>query len=39
LEITNKGIVQIKSALPAGWKTLKITGVGKERKTFIVNGK
>jgi len=34
LEITPKGIVQIKSALPPGWKKLTITGAGIERKTF-----
>ncbi len=36
LEITPKGIVQIKSVLPKGWKSLTITGVGPERKTFVV---
>jgi kojibiose hydrolase len=36
LEITPKGIIQIKSKLPANWKTLTITGVGPERKTFVV---
>ena len=36
LEITPKGIVQIKSALPKHWKSLTITGVGPERKTFVV---
>ena len=36
LEITPKGLIQIKSKLPAGWKSLTITGVGKERKTFSV---
>ncbi len=34
LEITPKGIIQIKSALPKGWKRLTITGVGVENKTF-----
>jgi trehalose/maltose hydrolase-like predicted phosphorylase len=34
LEITPKGIVQIKSTLPPGWKKLTITGAGVERKTF-----
>lgn len=37
LEITDKGITQIKTTLPAGWKKLTITGVGVERKTFIAN--
>jgi len=36
LEITPKGIVQIKSVLPANWKKLTITGVGPERKTYTV---
>lgn len=36
LEITPKGIIQIKSVLPKGWKSLTITGVGLERKTFAV---
>ncbi len=36
LEITPQGIVQIKSALPPHWKKLTITGVGPEKKKFIV---
>jgi trehalose/maltose hydrolase-like predicted phosphorylase len=36
LEITPKGIVQIKSVLPTQWKSLTIKGVGPERKTFTV---
>ena len=36
LEITPKGIIQIKSALPKQWKTLTITGVGPEKKIFSV---
>ena len=36
LEITPKGIVQIKSALPKQWKSLTITGVGPEKKIFSV---
>jgi len=39
LDITPKGIVQIKSALPKGWKSLTITGVGVEKKTFTVLNK
>ncbi|MES2893478.1 MAG: glycoside hydrolase family 65 protein [Bacteroidota bacterium] len=35
LEITSQGITQIKSSLPPGWKSLKITGVGPAKKTFI----
>lgn len=36
LEITPNGITQVKSALPAHWKSLKITGVGPEKKIFTV---
>ena len=36
LEITSKGIIQIKSKLPAGWKSLTITGVGTEKKIYSV---
>ena len=36
LDITPTGIVQIKSSLPKQWKSLKITGVGPERKTYTV---
>ncbi len=36
LEITAKGMVQIKSALPKQWKSLVIKGVGAEKKTFAV---
>ena len=36
LEITPKGIVQIKSKLPAAWKSLTLTGVGPERKIFVI---
>lgn len=36
LEITPKGITQLKSALPKHWKSLTITGVGKDKKTFTV---
>jgi trehalose/maltose hydrolase-like predicted phosphorylase len=36
LEITPKGIVQIPSKVPAVWKSLTITGVGPENKTFVV---
>lgn len=34
LSITPKGIVQVKSTLPKGWKSLTITGVGVEKKKF-----
>ncbi len=36
LEITPKGIVQIKSALPKKWKKLTISNVGILKKTFVV---
>jgi trehalose/maltose hydrolase-like predicted phosphorylase len=36
LEITSQGIIQIRSVLPKQWKTLTITGVGPEKKTYIV---
>lgn len=36
LEITPQGLTQISSVLPKGWKSLTITGVGPQRKTFTV---
>jgi len=36
LEITPKGIIQIKSSLPKQWKSISITGVGVEKKTYRV---
>ena len=36
LDITPNGVVQIKSILPKNWKSLTITGVGVEKKTFAV---
>ncbi len=36
VEITPTGLTQIKSVLPASWKSLKITGVGVDKKTFEV---
>jgi len=39
LDITGKGIIQIPSVLPLKWKSLKITGVGVEKKTFSVANK
>lgn len=35
LEITPKGIVQIKTALPPTWKSVTLTGIGVDKKTFI----
>jgi protein-glucosylgalactosylhydroxylysine glucosidase len=37
LEITPKGIIQIKSVLPKHWKSLTIKGVGPTKKTFAVS--
>ncbi len=36
LEITPKGVTQIKSDLPDKWKSLTISGVGPGKKTFVV---
>jgi len=36
LDITPKGIIQVKSVLPPQWKSLTIKGVGVDKKTFIV---
>ena len=36
LDISPNGIKQIKSALPSEWKSLIITGVGIEKKTYVV---
>jgi trehalose/maltose hydrolase-like predicted phosphorylase len=36
LEIVKEGIVQLPTRLPSGWTSLKITGVGPSRQTFIV---
>jgi trehalose/maltose hydrolase-like predicted phosphorylase len=36
LDITSNGLVQLKSTLPAHWKSLTITGAGPDRKTFKV---
>ncbi|MDB5019048.1 MAG: glycosyl hydrolase family 65 [Pedobacter sp.] len=38
LDITQTGIIQVKSVLPSKWKSLTITGVGKDKKTFTVQG-
>jgi trehalose/maltose hydrolase-like predicted phosphorylase len=37
LDITPQGIVQLKTKLPKGWKSMTITGVGVEHKTFKVD--
>ncbi|MDI9365205.1 MAG: glycoside hydrolase family 65 protein [Flavobacterium sp.] len=36
LEITSKGITQLASALPPTWKSLTLTGIGVEKKTYTV---
>ena len=36
LEITDKGIIQLKSTLPTQWKKLTMTGIGPDKKTFVV---
>jgi trehalose/maltose hydrolase-like predicted phosphorylase len=36
LDITPQGVVQLKTKLPKGWKSVTITGVGVEKKTFTV---
>ncbi len=36
LDLTDEGIIQVKTQLPEAWKSLKITGVGVENKVFQV---
>ncbi|WP_158826760.1 glycoside hydrolase family 65 protein [Mucilaginibacter lacusdianchii] len=36
LDITNGGIVQIKTTLPPKWRSLTLTGIGPDKKTFVV---
>ena len=36
LDITANGIVQIKTSIPKEWKSLTLTGVGTQKKTFTV---
>jgi len=36
LDITPAGIVQLKTSLPKQWKSLTLTGVGVQKKTFTV---
>ena len=36
LDITPKGIIQVKSVLPPQWKSLTIKGIGPDKKTFSV---
>lgn len=34
LELTDNGVVQLPSALPPHWKSITVTGVGPERRTY-----
>jgi len=36
VNFATKGIVQLKTSLPKNWKSLKLTGIGKDKKTFVV---
>lgn len=36
LDITPKGITQLKSVLPKHWKKLTLTGIGPDKKTWVV---
>ena len=36
LDITPQGIVQLKTSLPKHWKSLTLTGIGKDKKTYTV---
>lgn len=36
LDITDKGIIQLKTSLPKQWKSLTLTGIGKDKKTYTV---
>ena len=36
LDITPKGIVQLKTSLPKQWKSLTLTDIGKDKKTYEV---
>jgi trehalose/maltose hydrolase-like predicted phosphorylase len=36
LEITPQGLKQVKSSLPAKWKSLKLTGIGLDKKMYLV---
>lgn len=37
LHFTDEGIIQKNPILPKGWKSLTITGVGNEKKTYIID--
>ncbi len=36
LEITPAGITQLKTKLPSNWKSLTLTGIGVDKKTYVV---
>jgi trehalose/maltose hydrolase-like predicted phosphorylase len=36
LDITPNGIVQLKTSLPKEWKSLTLTGIGRDKKTYEV---
>jgi hypothetical protein len=36
LDITEQGVIQVKSTLPSKWKSVTITGVGMDKKTYTV---
>jgi len=36
LDITPQGIVQMKTKLPKNWKSMTLTGIGVEKKTYVV---
>jgi hypothetical protein len=36
LEITDNGITQVKSVLPANWKKLTLKGIGVDRRNYEV---
>jgi trehalose/maltose hydrolase-like predicted phosphorylase len=36
LDITPNGITQVKSTLPSNWKSITITGVGPDKKIYVV---
>lgn len=36
IDITSKGITQLKSVLPKHWKKLTLTGIGPDKKTLVV---
>ncbi|HEX9514199.1 MAG TPA: glycoside hydrolase family 65 protein [Puia sp.] len=36
LEITPTGLIQLKTSLPARWKSLKMTGIGIQKNTYVI---